>query len=478
MFKKLIFSFFFLTQLHGTISLNQTETYSPIYPESGLPFRVQIEQASFSLPAGVHSYARGVYNGKWLILAGRTNGMHSFNDNNDNFPPSQQNTLVFVVDPINQTVVTKDLTDPTSGLTQTQIDSLSVTSPQAYYKKNTLYMTGGYGVDTATGQFSTKSFLTAINIPGLMHWVESPSEGETAAQHIRQISDPFLQVTGGQMFEIENGLTLLVFGQNFIGYYTETEDGNFTSGNYTNQVRRFQIVDNGTTLKIKLKGFYPEKNNPNFRRRDLNVVPMISMKWGKEVQYLCAYSGVFTIPGGIWTIPVTIASDGFTHMNSPSNSKAFMQSMNNYDSANAGLFSKKNDMMYTVLLGGLTYGYYLNGVFMVDEEIPFTNEVTTVNLDKHGNFKQYLMSGQYPVIPSTGSNPGNTLLFGAGAEFFLANNVSAYSNHVVKLDDLKSTTQIGYIVGGIMSTVPNTNFSTDSTASPYIFKVSIIPVTN
>jgi len=34
---------------------------------------------------------------------------------------------------------------------------------------------------------------------------------------------------------------------------------------------------------------------------------------------------------------------------------------------------------------------------------------------------------------------------------------------------------IGYLVGVIMSTLPNTNTFTDSTASPYIFTVKLIP---
>ena len=32
---------------------------------------------------------------------------------------------------------------------------------------------------------------------------------------------------------------------------------------------------------------------------------------------------------------------------------------------------------------------------------------------------------------------------------------------------------IGYIVGGIMSTLPNTNVRSDTAASPYIFKVTL-----
>ena len=85
------------------------------------------------------------------------------------------------------------------------------------------------------------------------------------------------------------------------------------------------------------------------------------------------------------------------------------------------------------------------------------------------------MSNEYPVIPSTGSNPGKTLLFGAGADFMQSDGISAYSNGVFQLDKIKKPTILGYIVGGIMSTRHNTIVITDSTASPYIFTVTLYP---
>src|SRR5258707_1143211 len=83
------------------------------------------------------------------------------------------------------------------------------------------------------------------------------------------------------------------------------------------------------------------------------------------------------------------------------------------------------------------------GIFETDSEVPFINQVTTIQMDKNGNFTQYLMSGEYPVIPSTGSNPGNPLLFGAGA-YFMPNNITQYANGVISLDAIRQPTVIGY----------------------------------
>jgi hypothetical protein len=95
-------------------------------------------------------------------------------------------------------------------------------------------------------------------------------------------------------------------------------------------------------------------------------------------------------------------------------------------------------------------------------------------MDKNGNFAQFIMDGEYPVINSTTVNPGNPLLFGAGA-YFIPENVPIYPNGILNLDNIQKPTVIGYIVGGIASTLANTNTLADSFGSPYVFKVTLTP---
>lgn len=458
------------TSLIADTPENQTPDISPIHSGNHLPFKISIKQAGFSLPQGFHSGVMGSHEGKWLFFAGRTNGLHAFADNNYNFPSDKQNTTVFVIDFQKKEIYRRSLEDTNSGLTQAQIDFLSVTSPQAYQEGNTLYMTGGYGVDSNTGLFDTKTALTAVNVPGLIHWVIDPQHGETAAQYIRQIFDPIFQVTGGYMTRFEDHSTLLVFGQNFLGYYVPG-----ANGDYTKVVRRFNILDDGVNLSVQIKSSNPAAPNPNFRRRDLNVVPAIELKHNKREPYLIALSGVFTESDGAWTVPVTITPKGHCHMDNPTHKNTFKQGMNNYVSANVGLFSKKKKEMYTILLGGITYAYFEEGQLKTDIELPFINQVTTIKRDRKGHFKQYLMSAEYPEILSVYSNPGSKLLFGAGAEFIPAEKNSMFDNGVVELDKVlhDDYTLLGYIVGGIQSTKMNTHARTDTAASPYIFTVKI-----
>ncbi|MFI5334412.1 MAG: hypothetical protein ACHQT8_04500 [Chlamydiales bacterium] len=454
-------------------SQNQTETLSPLLSPDSLPFTISISLADFQLPSdnlnsfGIQSFAWAIHENKALFLAGRTNGLHGFSPGNNNFPPLLQNTLVYVVDPKTKTVKTRSLTDSSSKLSQSQIDTLSVTAPQYFQVDNTLYMVGGYGVDTATGQFSTKSTLTAIDVPGLMGWVEKGKS--SAAKNIRQTSHPLLQVTGGFLTRASlHQPFLLIFGQNFPGFYSSA-----SNGFYTQQVRPFRIIDNGTDLYVK-----PEKQfapNPNYRRRDLSVLPIMQKTSTSYAPAVVALSGVFTVDTGVWTVPVSINADGTSSMDDPSKPNTFKQGMNNYDCARTGLYSKKTNDMFLLLFGGISYLFVdSGGVVQADAEIPFINSVTTVRLDAGGNFQQYLMSNQYPTILSDFSNPGNVLLFGAEARFIPADNLPVFPNGVFSFDELGSSPiLLGYIIGGVQSTLPNTNDRTDSAASPYIFNVYI-----
>jgi hypothetical protein len=451
------------TQALGS-PLNQTDTVSPILVNAPLPFSISIEAEDYQVPGGMHSGAIAQYKSMVLYIAGRTNGLHGFNNSNDNFPPQQQNTSVIVIDLNKKTVYSRSLNDPFSGLTQEQIDTLSVTSPQYYQSGKTLYITGGYGVDTFSGDFSTKDTLTAIDVPGLINWVIRPVGTTLASNSIRQIFNPIFQVTGGQMCHVDGFPTLLIFGQNFQGFYTS-----LSNGDYTQQVRRFDIFDDGTNLGVSIRP--PTEPDPSYRRRDLNVIPIMECP---NVQGFIVLSGVFTIPGGIWTVPVEITANGIPSMANPNLPTTFRQGMNNYASAHAELFSKKGDM-YALLFGGLTYEFYQDGAFSSDEEIPFTNQVTCIKRTKGGVYNQFLLPTEYPVIFSTQSNPGNLLLFGAGAKFVNAPGIAAYANNVLKLKKIKKPTVIGYIIGGIQSTLPNTNDMSDSAASPYIFRVTLTP---
>ncbi len=478
-----LFILFFFSRI-APLSGNQTATVSKVQSDHSLPFRIKIEKTDFTLPMGLQSYVHGIYEDKWLLITGRIDGLHGFVPNStNNFPTKLQNTTIFVVDPIKKRTYTRSLLDPESGLTPEQVDFLSVTAAQAYQSGRTLYITGGYGVDSATGRLDTKRILTAIDVPGLIHWVKHPSPGETAAQHIRQIENDIFKVTGGYMNRIGNHPTLLVMGHEFNGFYSDATQQPPVFQQYTEQVRRFTIHDDGVNLSITLKRSLPEVPDPNYRRRDLNVVPIVKKVKGKIEESFTALSGVFTPPPdtGIWTVPVEITAKGHPSMADPNLHSTFKQGMNNYDSATFGMYSEETDEMYTILFGGISFGFFEESCkglkFMTDDEIPFINQTSTIRIDKNGKYTQHFMRhGGFPLILSEHVNKGNPLLFGAECELFFLDYIDRYPNDVVKLDLIKEPTVIGYIVGGIQSTLPNTNVQPDSSPSKLIFKVIVEPV--
>ena len=77
-------------------------------------------------------------------------------------------------------------------------------------------------------------------------------------------------------------------------------------------------------------------------------------------------------------------------MADPADPNTFKQGMNNYDCARAGLYSKSTNDMYLLSFGGISYLQVSGGMIVPDEELPFTNSVTTVKIDANGNFSQYL----------------------------------------------------------------------------------------
>jgi hypothetical protein len=489
---------------------NQTPNVTIPLPEDSLPYRVTLETADFTLPVGLHSFAFAVYKGDILFITGRTNGLHNVNNtdpNSNSFPVTNQNTVIYVFNPETQETYSRSIFDPSSHLSQSQIDLLSVTNALFYQTKDkkTLYLVGGYGFDTFSQVMKTQPALTAIDIPHLIQWVKDPTHAKSAAACIRSAFHPLLQLTGGVMWQSnEHQPYLLAFGQNFSGNYVET-----SNGSYSYQIRPIQILDNGK--KVSVHAYDPPEPRPAYRRRDLNVVPIVKKQGkGLEMGYT-ALSGVFT-PAfnndnpGAWTVPIEINPDGSSQMLDPNDPNTLAQAMNNYSCANAGLYSQKNNRMYTLLFGGISGAIISDGsncntdpnpqnncctawvpapgnTFTVCCNLPFSNDITTIEIDPEGVYRQYLMSEKYPIIPVIPitcpgyTPPPNTQFwFGANAAFIPNGELPTYPNGVIALDKLKKPTFIGYIVGGIASTVTDTNCTTDTQASNYVFKVTITPI--
>ncbi|HEX4413039.1 MAG TPA: hypothetical protein VH107_05380 [Lacipirellulaceae bacterium] len=432
-----------------------------------LNYQIQVRPVSFasSLPT-LQSFAVGETSGQWVFISGRTNGLHGFDASQpgSNFPSQYENEDVWVVDYASGQSWHRSLTDPTSGLTATQVASLSPSNTEFYQSGTHLYMAGGYGTD-AGGNYVTFDTLSSINLPGLANWVTTGTG--SAVSNIRQIHDPTFQVTGGAMY-VNNGKTNLVFGQDFEGAYTPT-----SSGTYTLKVRNFNVVDDGTNLSVANIG--ASAQSANYHRRDLNVFPTVRPNGGDVAEGLDALSGVFTPLNGAWTVPVEIDANGTPTMASASAPGTFKQGMNNYESAKVGIYSPSTGKMNEILFGGIGLQYFdaASNSIVTDNDLPFVNDISSVVIDSTGNYTQNYL-GQMPGLYDLSNN---LLRFGANAEFIPADGLPMYDNGVINLDLLKEPTIIGHIFGGIVANAPQTRVSpsTLSAASNQIFEVVLVP---
>lgn len=169
---------------------NQTDTITPILVNGPLPYNITLQEYSFGaaeLPT-LHSYAAGHFDGKWILLAGKTNGIHGFAAVGPNgFTPETQNRDVWVIDPINKQSWHRSLESAAGGLTTAELNSLTPSNNQFYQRGDRLYMTGGYGVIGILGDGTpvngTYDRLSAIDLPGLVDWVITGSG--TAKDHIQ-----------------------------------------------------------------------------------------------------------------------------------------------------------------------------------------------------------------------------------------------------------------------------------------------------
>jgi hypothetical protein len=418
-----------------------------------LPFSLALKPVSISGLSGVQSFAYGQHNGKWLIVGGRTDGLHKsmgMGMMGTPFPSSANNNSFIVIDPLTEQQWTASITSLPTDIKE----QLGSTNTEYFQDGDNLYVLGGYGYKSAASSHKTFDKLTAINVPNTINAIIN---GASFSSYIRQITDPQFQVTGGQLEKIFDTY-YLVGGHNFDGTYHSMGGMGMFTQTYTNQLRKFKIADNGTTISIT---HLPSiTDTASFHRRDYNLVQQI-LPNGHEG--LTLFSGVFQTNADIpYLNCVNIDSNGYALNNS------FTQYYNHYQCANAPLYSLSRNEMYSIFFGGIAQYYDSSGVMVQDNNAPFVKTIACVVRDHSENMQEYKLPVEMPS------------LLGAGSEFIPTATLSYYANSVLKLDELaQDTTVIGYIFGGISSIAKNV-FSggmmggNGTVASNTLFSVSIV----
>ncbi|MDB0058421.1 T9SS type A sorting domain-containing protein [Salibacteraceae bacterium] len=412
------------------------------------PAPIGIELESISIPnlGGVQAYSFGQQNGKWLIVGGRLDGLHR-RQPFAAFDVAGHNNQLIVIDPVAKQKWTASL----SSLPTAIQEQLSSTNMNFFQDGDYLYCVGGYGYSATLNDHTTFANITAIKVSDV---IDAVVNGTSFTNHFRQLTDSKLQITGGKLKKI-NDTYYLLGGQKFLGRYNPmgpTHGPGFIQ-EYTDEIRKFTISDDGTTLSINHLPAHTDA--ANLHRRDYNAEAQI-MPNGTEG--ITMFSGVFQPNVDLPFLNcVNIDTAGYQVNN------AFQQYYNHYHCASIPLYSAANNEMHTLFFGGIAQYYDSSGVLVQDNDVPFVKTIARVTRDANGKMTEYKLPVEMPS------------LLGAGSEFIVNESLPAFPNDVLKLDDInEERVLLGYIYGGISSTAANiffTNTGSQSSASSEIFAV-------
>ncbi len=408
-------------------------------------FTVAIEEEAFPGFPALQSFVEGRHDGKWVLIGGRTDGLHQ-RQPFAAFDPDFKNTSIYVVDIAAKQVWSKPLT----GLPANLVEQLASTNMESVQRDDVLYIAGGYGYSPSLDEFITYPYLTAVDLPGLVNAVTS---GGDIAPHFRYLTDGRVRVTGGYLGLLDDDF-YLVGGQNFEGRYNPMgpNHGPGFFQEYTNAIKKFRVTNDDATLAIT--DYEETVDTANLRRRDYNLVPQI---FPDGSEGFTVFSGVFRPDADLpWLNTVDVLPGSYTVNND------FNQYLNQYHTAHAALYSAAQNEMHTAFFGGISR-YFLNtaGVLVDDPDVPFVKTISLVTRSGDGSMQEFKL----------GEMPG---LLGSGAEFMPAENLPMLTDGIINLDGLANEQLIGHIIGGIESTLPNVLFLNGddlSSASGRVFKV-------
>lgn len=434
--KRILFAFFLFANL-------------ALFGQGSTNFTISLTEISVPSAPGVQSFAWGQANGKWLIIGGRRDGLHQ-RQPFAAFLAADNNTSVFVIDPISKQVWSQNL----SALSVSMQEQLQSTNPNFYQRGNTLYIIGGYGWSDTQQDHYTYPNLTAVDVSGAINAIVN---GSNMAPFFSQMTDNRLQVTGGQLGML-NDTFYLVGGQNFIGAYNPmgpTHGPGFFQ-EYSNEIRMFTINGSGSTLSIG--NYNAIRDTQDLHRRDYNMMPQL---FPDGTRGFTVFSGVFQYGVDLPYLNCVNIKNG-SYQVIPN----FEQLLSQYHSAKLGIWDSTQNMFHNYFFGGIARFYIDNqGLLVDDQDVPFVKTISRITRFANDSVVEYDTGDQMPGF------------LGSGAEFIPLESAPFAFDDVLDLDALPNGRHlIGHIYGGIESSQNNiffVNNGSQSNASNRVFEVYI-----
>lgn len=387
---------------------------------------LQITEISVEGAPEVNSYAHAVYEGQWLIIGGRIDGLHDHRPE-FSYPADKSNQNIWVIDPEKKQVWSK----PLETLPASLEEQLQSTNMSFYQDGNLLTLIGGYGWSETAYDYVTFPYLTQVDVAGLVNAVK---KHQIIFPYFNQIENQDMAVSGGYLGKIGDEY-YLVFGQRFDGRYsTRPNDGHKQV--YTHEIRKFRFGNTSGKTVILEEGKI--RDTAHFHRRDYNLLPQIFPDG--DFGYT-AFSGVFQYERNFpWLYPVNIYEDGYEAVES------FEQKFSHYHSACVSVYVEDQNRMDNLFFGGMAR--YVpdpeTGEIINDPLVPSVNTISQVSRFSDGTMQE----GVHDI-----KMPG---LLGASANFIPIKNIPLIQDKIVDYNRLPNgKTLIGYIYGGLESSHPN-----------------------
>jgi len=318
---------------------------------ASLPFTLEaIENVAGQMPGvpKLQSFAWAEWDGKWILIGGRTTGYHGVGAAEADFPRAGSNDRIWVVD-VTSKGHAKTYSLPVAQLPESLAavkDQWVSSNPLFFQDKNTLYLAGGYG-ENAHGKWVTYPVLSSVDLPAL---VEGVMRGkDTFSETIAWANSPFVQSAGGDLLKLDDGMFYLAGGHVFTGTYRDFEGTNEhstpqASQEYLGEIRKLNVERAGKGhLSVTLVDRYAD---PEFARRDMNAGFTI-LADGHSLA-AAVYGGVFTKDQLNFQKPIYWDAKARPWVDN------FVQKMSSYTCAHMELFDPESNAMYTTLFGGIS----------------------------------------------------------------------------------------------------------------------------
>jgi hypothetical protein len=420
----------------------QIEAAKAQTPEN-FPFEIELRAVTIPALPGFHSFAFAQHEGRWLIVGGRTDGLHP-RQPFTSFPVEHNNTRFFVIDPASGLWKSASITDLPVG----PREQLQATNLNFAQWGDTLFVIGGYGFSASRNDHITHPSLSAILVPDVMDaiWNERPFDS-----YIHYREEDRLAITGGQLGRIDSRF-YLAGGHRFDGRYNPMGFATYVQ-TYRTEVLVFSLGFGQEEAEFTELEAWSDPTH--LRRRDYNLVPYIHTDG--EPGYLIS-AGVFKEDADLpFLYPVEIRSDGHQPV------EHFDQLLSHYHSPKTAFYDTSTEELHMLFFGGLAQFYFDEGTLVQDDLVPFVRTISRVSRGRDGAFREFALPVEMPGLRGT------------SAEFIPNIDLLRNETGVAMLPEVPDAgLLLGHIIGGIVSPSLNPfafNQTSTTAADPSVFEV-------